>query len=123
MNKYKQEKKGRKPGTNKYDKEARDLKRDSICAILVLLVLVLAPIGITFAQNRRAAAEAQANEEYLKALQEALASASQASASEASSAADGDTANDDTTDAEAENASAVSGSNTGESLGVVSTTE
>lgn len=89
MKRYKEEKKNRKPGTNRYTDEARSLKRDTICALLVLAVLILAPIGITVSENHKAAVQAQQNEEMMKAIQEALASASQAQSAESTETLEG----------------------------------
>lgn len=60
---------------HKYDNEHRDYVRDTVCAVIVMAVLIIAPIGITFYQNHKAAA---ASEAYMKQLQEMLASPSDA---------------------------------------------
>ena len=70
---------------HKYDNEHRDYVRDTVCAVVVLAVLFLAPIGITLYQNHKAAAE---NEAYMQQLQELLAAtpsdASESGAAESS---------------------------------------
>lgn len=72
---------------HKYDNEHRDYVRDTVCAVVVLAVLFLAPIGITLYQNHKAAVE---NEAYMQQLQELLA-ATPSDASE-SGAAEGSVA-------------------------------
>ena len=69
-------------------KEQADLKRDTVCAIIVILILIFAPIGITIYQSQKNAAQQAAQEEFIRQLQEQVASASNASSSTAESASD-----------------------------------
>ena len=71
---------------HKYDNEHRDYVRDTVCAVIVMAVLIVSPIAITLYQNHKTAA---ANEAYMKQLQELLASPSVATESTAESAETG----------------------------------
>ena len=84
VKRHKEEKHNRIPGSNKYDEDAKSYRRDTICAILVLAVLLLSPVGITLYENHQAALEAQAQQELLEAL---MATPSDATPSEAASEA------------------------------------
>lgn len=77
MNKYKSEKKQKGAGSSRYDDEHRIFKRDTAIAICVLLVLFLAPVGITLYENHKAAVEAQQLQDMIS---EYLASSSEATA-------------------------------------------
>lgn len=104
---------GNKPlKKHKYDNEHRDYVRDTVCAVIVMAVLIISPIAITLYQNHKTAA---ANEAYMKQLQELLASPSDAAAgtpagngegTEETSTADAEEAN---TDADAEEANTDAG--------------
>ena len=65
---------------NKYDQEHREYKRDTICAIIVMAVLFLSPIGITLFENHQAALREAQMQQELEAL---LASPSEATPSDA----------------------------------------
>ena len=67
---------------NKYDQEHREYKRDTICAIIVMAVLFLSPIGITLFENHQAALREAQMQQELEAL---LASPSEATPSDAAS--------------------------------------
>lgn len=86
MDRYKKEKERRKQGGYKSSKEKSDLKRDTICAVIVLLILICAPIGITLYSNHQAALQQQAQEEFIRQLQNSLATPSDANAAAESSA-------------------------------------
>lgn len=93
MNQYRDEKKKRSQGGYKSAREKSTYKRDTVAMVIVLLVLFLAPIGITVYSQHQAKIQESEQAEVLKMLQDSLASASEATASEAESGtAEGSTA-------------------------------
>lgn len=105
MDRYKKEKERRKQGGYKSSKEQSDLKRDTIGAVIVLLILVCAPIGITIYSNHQAAVQQQAQEEFMRQLQDSLATPSDAEAGAGSAAAESASAAEGASEAESEDES------------------